>query len=160
MSAPPLVESNRFVDPGATRVYAVASIAALASPSRPELDAGVDLTGEMADIAGFSMQAELYESRAADSDFTTTEVGELRASGAPQMAFYADPGGSDIRMLWARGDASNIVFLHGGDVAGNPMDVWPVSIASVSKPFSMEGPALVLVQFAVPDAPVTDLEVP
>jgi hypothetical protein len=37
--------------------------------------------------------------------------------------------------------AGFIVILYGGDVAGQKMDVWPVTVASVAKQISFQGDA-------------------
>jgi len=160
MTATPFTASNRFIDPGSSRVYWVASIAVLASPTRTELDAGIDVSGEMAEIGGFALQSETNSTQAFSSIFATEKPGSLRTTGTPQMVMYADQSGNDIRTLWSRGDTGNIVLLHGGDHPGYLMDVWPVQIAAVSKTFSTSDAAFVVIQFTIPAAPVTDVEVP
>lgn len=160
MTAPPFAESTRFVDPGSTRVYWVDSIAVLSAPTRIELDAGIDVSGEMAEIEGFALQSETNPTTPFNSIFVTEKPGVLRTTGTPRMVMYADLNGYDIRTLWDRGDTGNIVILHGGDVAGNLMDVWPVHIASVSKTFATADAAFVVVQFTIPATPETNVGVP
>lgn len=160
MTAPPFSSSTRFIDPGSSRIYWVATIAVLAAPTRVELDAGVDVSGEVAEIGGFALQSEVNATQAFNQEFMTEKPGVLRTTGPPQMVMYADQGGNDIRQLWSRMDTGNIVLLHGGDVAGHLMDVWPVQIAAVSKTFSTQDAAFVAVQFTIPTPPVTDVEVP
>jgi hypothetical protein len=160
MTAPPFSAATRFIDAGTSRIYWVQAIANTAAPTRSELDAGTDVTGEVAEIEGFTLESELNNTQAFAQTFATNKPGALRAAGNPRTVMYADQGGYDVRRLWARGDAGHIVLLHGGDVAGNLMDVWPVTIAVVSKPFSMADAAFVLVQFAIPTPPVVDVEVP
>lgn len=160
MTAPPFSPSARFIDPGSSRVYWVEPISVLAAPTRGELDAGVDVSGEMAEISGFALQSEANSTQAFNSTFATEKPGVLKTTGAPQMVMYADQAGYDIRRLWSRMDTGNIVLLHGGDVTGHLMDVWPVQIAAVSKTFVTQDAAFVAVQFTIPVPPVIDVEVP
>lgn len=162
MTATPISRVERFIDPGVTRVYSVDSIASLAAPLRVELDAGIDVTGEIAAVSGFALESTTVDSTGAGDGCVTEELGDLRTQGQPRIAMYADPGGYDARSLWGRGDAVYLVFLHGGDIPGHLMDVWPVQVASVSKPidYAASDAALVVAQFVVADPPVTDVEVP
>lgn len=160
MTAPPFSPSTRFIDPGSSRVYWVEPIAVLSAPTRIELDAGVDVSGEMAEISGFALQSETNPTQAFNSEFMTEKPGSLKTTGTPQMVMYADEAGFDIRRLWSRMDTGNIVLLHGGDVTGHLMDVWPVQIAAVSKTFVTEDAAFVAIQFTIPVSPVTNVEVP
>jgi len=160
MTAPPFSPATRFLDAGVSRIYWVASIAATSAPTRSELNAGVDVTGEIAQIDGFQLESEVNSTQAFGSTFGTSKPGSLRTSGQPGMVTYADEGGYDVRRLWTRMDTGFVVLLHGGDIAGNLMDVWPVTVAVVSKPFSTVDAAFVLVQFTIHDDPVTDVEVP
>lgn len=160
MTAPPFSAATRFLDAGTSRIYWVQSIAVTGAPTRSELDAGADVTGEVAEIEGFALESELNDTTAFGNVVATSKPGMMRPGSTPRTVMYADQGGYDVRRVWSRGDTGHIVLLHGGDVAGNLMDVWPVTIAVISKPFVMSDAAFVVVQFAVSGEPVTDVEVP
>lgn len=160
MTAPPFSAATRFLDAGTSRIYWVQTIANTSAPTRIELNAGLDITGEVAEIEGFALDSELNNTTAFNAEVATSKPGSMRTTGAPRAVMYADQGGWDVRRIWSRGDAGHIVLLHGGDVTGNLMDVWPVTIAVVSKPFSMTTAAFVVVQFAIHAQPVTDVGVP
>lgn len=160
MSAPPFSAATRFLDAGTSRIYWVQTIASTSAPTRSELNAGTDVTGEVAEIEGFALESELNGTTAFSSVVETSKPGMMRPSGTPRTVMYADEVGYDVRRVWSRGDTGHIVLLHGGDVAGNLMDVWPVTIAVVSKTFVMSEAAFVVVQFAVSGQPVTDVVVP
>lgn len=160
MTAPPLSPTDRFVDPGSSRIYWVTPIAVPAAPTRSELDAGIDVTGEVAEIQGFALVSETNSTQAFGQVFATEKPGGLKGTGQPRMVLYADEGGHDIRRVWSRNDTGHVVLLHGGDIAGHLMDVWPATIAAISKTFSTVDAAFVAVQFTIHDDPVTDVEVP
>lgn len=160
MTAPPFSAATRFLDAGTSRIYWVQTIANTSAPTRSELNAGTDVTGEVAEIEGFALESELNGTTAFNSVVETGKPGMMRPASTPRTVMYADEDGYDVRRVWSRGDTGNIVLLHGGDTAGNLMDVWPVTIAVVSKPFAMAEAAFVVVQFAISGQPVTDVEVP
>lgn len=162
MSPPPLADTDRYIHAGETRVYWAPAIVDVQDPLRSELDAGTDLTGQIAVVSGWVARAVLVEMQGVNEEFVSTIEGSLSVSDAT-LIMYADRNGSggDIRTLLSRGDQGHVVFLHGGDVVGNPMDVWPVRVASIGRPVEIGNePARVDVQFAVSRQPGLDLSVP
>jgi len=160
MTAPPSSAATRFLDAGTSRIYAVETIANTSAPTRSELDAGLDITGDVAEIEGFLLESELNDTTVFNSVVATSKPGTMRPGSSPRIVMYADQDGYDVRRSWARGTTRYIVLLHGGDVAGHLMDVWPVTVAARSKTFTFESAAFVLVQFAIHAQPATDVGVP
>lgn len=160
MTAPPIGASTRYIDAGATRVYWVATIAVTSAPTRVELDGGTDLSPEVAEAVGFNLSSETVSNQGINQDFMAERPGSLQVDRSG-LLMYADQVGDDIRSLLSRDTQGHLVFLHGGDVPGHLMDVWPVTVAAVSKSIDVSGePASVYVQCTVHDDPVTDVEVP
>lgn len=161
MVATPLGATDRYVAPETTKTYLVDSIASLSAPTRQELDAGTDLTAEIATATGWATAAANVPVPDGGSLFTSNIPGRVNPEDAT-IAFYASADTNDIRDVLARGDETHIVFLHGGDVAGQKMDVWPVRVRSVSKPidYAASGAAMVNVQFSNTREPAEDVEIP
>lgn len=160
MAAPPLASSARYVAAGLTRIYWVESIADVHAPTRSELDAGVDLTGEVAETVGWGVQPGYIDTTGLTSEWETNRPGRSTADGSALM-LYADQAGADIRATLRPRAQGNVVILHGGDVLGHLMDVWPAEVASLSQVPDVAGdPATVAIEFARPAAPALGVPVP
>lgn len=160
MVATPLAPSDRYIHPEATRIYWVESISDIQSPTRAELDNGIDLTGEVADIQGWDLHSLVITRPMMGEGFESQRPGSLATSGSSLM-FYADRAGADIRILLSRQATGHVVFLEGGDVPGHPMSVWPVTVAATPRQPRVEGePARITAQFVVTSQPSQDVEVP
>jgi hypothetical protein len=70
--------------------------------------------------------------------FTSKIPGAITAEDS-SLTMYASKTGADARTVMPQDAVGNIVLLFGGDTAGNKMDVWPVTVASVSKQISVQG---------------------
>lgn len=161
MVATPLAVTDRYVAPETTKTYLVDSIANIESPTRAELDAGTDLTAEIATATGWATAAANVPVPDGGTLFTSNIPGRVTPEDAT-IAFYASSDTNDIRSVLARGDNTHIVILHGGDVAGQLMDVWPVRVRSVSKPidYAASGAAMVNVGFSNTREPAEDVLIP
>lgn len=161
MVATPIASTTRYINPGVTKVYYCSSIANKNSPTRSELNAGTDLSGEVNAIDGFKVTGEDVETPDLASDFTSKIPGRTSADDS-SITFYADKGGADARALLPRGTNGYIVILDGGDVTGQKMDVYPIRVKSLGKERSAEGtnPATVEIQFSITAKPAEDVTIP
>lgn len=160
MTAPAIGPVDRYVAAGITQVYWVGTIAVAAAPTRLELDAGWDLSGEVADPGGWIGSPNFVATTGLTSGWETSKPGRRRPEGT-SLTLYADRAGDDIRSLLAKGSEGYIVVLHGGDVPGRLMDVWPVEVAALSQaPTIGNDPAQVVAEFAVPAEPALGVTVP
>lgn len=161
MPATPLTASTRYIAPETTKIYWVDTIASKASPTRVELDAGTDITGEVADAAGWELAADNVATPDGGSKFTSQVSGRITPPDT-SVACYASSDTIDIRDLLARDDAGFIVILHGGDVAGQKMTVWPVRVRSVSAPvdYAASNASMVNVQFSITSEPAENVAIP
>jgi hypothetical protein len=160
MSPPPLFPAVRHISAGMIRTYWVVSIATLTAPTRAELNAGTDATGEIAGFVGWRLRAEARSIQAAGEQFVTTLDGSLEVDDT-RLVFYADPAGQDIRTLLARGTIGHVIFLDGGDVAGRPMDVWRVRVAALARLRGIgDDPDMIDVQFRAYATPAIGVSVP
>lgn len=160
MSPTPLAATDRYVHAGETAVYWVASIATISTPTRGELDAATDLTGEVAGVVGWRLRSAVRDVPHITDTFTPQVMAELSVD-ASDLVFYASRAGAEVTALLSRGTVGHVVFLHGGDVEGNPMEVWPVRVASTSRAVTVDSDsARIVVQFVVTSAPAQDVPAP
>lgn len=149
MTAPAIGSVARYIAAGVTQIYWVGAIAVVTAPTRLELDAGWDLTGEVADTGGWLAKPTYNDTTRFSATNATSKPGILGTDGTGLM-MYADRVGDDIRSLLARNASGFIVVFHGGDVAGRLMDVWPVQVACVWQPINVgDEPAQIPIDFAV-----------
>jgi hypothetical protein len=161
MTATPIASTTRYINPGVTKIYYCSTISDKSAPTRSELDAGTDLTGEINAIDGFVTTGDDVETPDMASTFTSKIPGRTSADDS-SITFYADLTGADARALLPRGTNGYIVIMDGGDVAGSLMDVYPIRVKSLGKPRSTEGtdPATVEIQFSITAEPAEDVEIP
>lgn len=159
MVATPISASTRYIPPGTRAYYWVPSIANKAAPSRAELDAGTDLTGEIAEVSGFQTTSESTDTPDLGSRFTSKIPGRITADDS-SITLYASEDSQDVRQLLPRDTAGFVVQFPEGDVSGRTMDVFPVKVSSAPKETSIEDPGKVMVQFTVTSEPEENVTVP
>lgn len=160
MVATPITPASRFFRPGVTKCYWVVSISNIEAPTRLELNAGLNLSKDIADIAGWMVSGQKIDTPDLDSRFVGNIPG-LTNAGESGITFYQGETGLDVRSAMPRDASGNIVWLDGGDVAGRKMDVFPVRVLSVGKQRSMGAEAARLViQYAVTSEPAEDVTIP
>jgi hypothetical protein len=160
MATPKLSASTRYFDPEVTKVYFVPSIANQTSPTRLEMDAGTDLSDEIADLSGWVVSGEDIPTPDLGSRFTANIPGRTSADDS-SLTLYADKTGVDVRGVLPRDTSGFILWLDGGDVAGNKMDVYPVRVKSNGKMRSVGNEAARLqIQFSVTSEPTENVTVP
>ncbi|MEH0552586.1 phage tail tube protein [Streptomyces sp. B21-101] len=159
MAATPISASSRYIPPGTRQYYFVPTIASLASPTRVELDAGTDLTGEVADVSGFQTTSESTDTPDLGSRFVSKIPGRISADDS-SITMYASEDSQDVRQLLPRDTAGYIVQFPEGDVSGKTMDVFPVKVASAPKMTDVEDPAKIEVQFTITAEPAENVTVP
>ena len=159
---PTLAASTRYIAPGVTKIYFAPTIAAYpGAATTGEITAGTDITGEIADIAGFSSQAEFVETPDLSNKFVPKISGRIKAEDS-SLTFYASVNGTDIRATLTQGLVGYLVFMDGGNVSGQKMDQFAVTVASVSVLRNVSGsdPIRVKVDFALTKVPAYNLAVP
>ncbi|MFC5187134.1 phage tail tube protein [Actinomadura harenae] len=160
MAAPPITPSKRFSARGVSKCYFVPSIASISAPTRAELDAGTDLSPQVADIDGWTVQSEQIETPDLGSTFTSKIPGSTSADDS-SLTMYTDLGGADVRTLLPRGTDGFIVWLDGGDVAGRKMDVFPIRVASLGKKRTTDDDAETIdVGFSITAEPAENVTIP
>lgn len=160
MSPQPLAAVAPYIHPGSTVVYWVETVADTAAPTREELDAGRDLSRAVAAVVGWVVSRRLRTTQTFGHDFETQLPYSATVDNSV-IVFRADETGGDISKLLSDGDDGYVVMLYGGDVEGNPMDVWPVRVAALGRGIANDGSlAMIAVQFAITDDPALGVAVP
>jgi hypothetical protein len=159
MAATPLNPAERFSALGSLEVVFVPVIAAADGiPTRAEIDAGTDLTTEIAEWEGFLVQSETIDVPDL-TRYTGTIPGRITVEPG-QLSIYADRGAVDVRTVLPRDTTGYILLMDNGDTPTDLMDVWPVQVRSLAKVRSMEAATLLQAAFSHPRLPVEDATIP
>lgn len=160
MPATGIQRSTRFYTVGTTQCLWLPAIAdADLEPTRSEINAGTDLTAEIAEFEGWSTTSETIDTPDMVSRFVSSIAGAITAEES-SISFYADKDGDDARSIFERDTAGFIVWMDSGDVEGAPMDVYPVQVSSAPKVRSMDNATLIRVDFNITREPAENLAIP
>jgi len=152
-------KATRFILPGTTGIKFVPTFADYKTPTSSELTAGTDLI-DLADIAGWNVTANNIDAPDFESLYTP-KVSGLTSSDDSTLTFYGDKDGDDVRTVLPRGTEGFMVFADGGfDGDNTKMDVYPISVSSVSKQRSQSDVFKIQVSFAITQEPAEDLTIP
>lgn len=151
MSATKIAASTRYFLPGTTQVLILPAVANLVTgPTRTEIDAGTDISEEIAAISGWQITSETLATPDLGKRFVKQVNGRLTAADS-SITCWADKTGKDIRDTLTLDQETFVAFLDGGDVAASPMDVYKVTVASVGKVREIEGAGRLEVRFTIRD---------
>lgn len=161
MAAPKISSSTRFINAGTTVVLWVPAISTKSAPTRGELNAGTNLVNENSAASGWTTKVDQVETPTMDSRFTAKIPGRISADDS-SLTMYRDLGGLDAHSLMPVDANGFVVWMDGGDVTGRLMDVFPVRVASHSKPRSTDGKdaAQVEINFSITDQPAEYVTIP
>lgn len=162
MPTPLATAAIRFGDNATTVVYYIPTIAATnLTPTRSEMNAGTNIGVDMVDLDGWSIEAEQIDTQALNDSFQTKIPGSLSAPDS-SLTFFTSKNGVDIRALLPRGTSGYVAFLDGGDVSGNKMEVYPITVTSnaVMRSLQSKDASKVKVGFAITKTPGQNLTVP
>lgn len=160
MAATPITASTRFYTVGLTKVLFLPTVAdAGLTPTRSEINAGTDLTPEVAEFEGWSSTSETIDTPDMVSRFVSSIPGAITAEDS-SISFYASSDGVDARDLFPRDTVGFVVWMDGGDDAGNTMDVFPVQVSSAPKVRSMDNATMIRVDFNITREPGENRTIP
>lgn len=155
MPPTPLTKTVRHIPQGTSRYYWLPLIAdAALAATRVEINAGEDLTAEVAAITGFSTTGAQVDTPDAASRFVSRVPGLITPDDS-SISFYASKDGDDAATFFTRDQEGYLLFADGGDVATQPAEVFPVTVTSVSRGRDLTAARLVMVSFAITSEPVT-----
>lgn len=156
-----LTTSTRFFHAGVTKVHFLASIAAAnLTPTRAEINAGTNLSNEIADLSGWTVSASEIETPDLGSDYTSKIPGRISTDDS-SLTFYQSQNGVDVRAVLPRGTVGFILVADGGDQAGQKGDVYPVRVRSNGKLRSVgDESARLMVPFSITRKPAENVTLP
>jgi hypothetical protein len=157
----PITPSVRFFRPGTTKVYWVTTIVTYTTPTRTEINLGKDLSGEIAEISGFSVSSDTIPTPDLGTRFVPKIAGRINADDSSLNFYASSTGFTDARSVLPRDTTGFLIVMDGGDVATTGrMDIFPCTVTSVPKLRALEDPAQVSVTFAVTRVPAEDVVIP
>lgn len=159
MAPTPLSSTTRYIPAGTRKIYWVATIATYTAPTRGELNAGIDLTNEVAEVSGFTVTSDTTDTPDLSGRFVPVIAGRIKADSS-SLSFYASSNSSDVRTVLPRDTTGYIVFLWEGDVTGQKMDIFPVKVTVSALDGNMEDPEKVNVSFAITKVPANNVAIP
>lgn len=161
MAATPIAAVNRYWPVGTTRWLWVPTIANYTvAVTRAEINAGTDLSGEVADLDGWTVTSNQIDTPDVNSRFRSKIPGAIEAEDS-SLTLYADPSGSDVRTLLPRDTTGYVIRMDGGDIAGRKMSVFPVKVASQNKLMGVDEEAgRIEIAFTITRIPAEDLTIP
>ncbi len=160
MAATPITPAKRFIRPGITKCYWVVTIANIQAPTRSELNAGLDVSKDIADITGWMVSGAKVDTPDLNSEFVGNIAG-LTSADDSSITYYQGEDGVDVRSAMPRGTLANVVWLDGGDIPGRLMDVFPVQVLAVGKERQIGAtPARLPIQYAITSEPAENVVIP
>jgi hypothetical protein len=157
----PLTTTARYFPPGVRQYYWVPSIATQTAPTRAELNAGTDLSGQVAAVSGW----QLVKTRADVTPLGSAVTVMLDTiadpnSAANEFVIYASTSSTDARLLLPPGTAGFLVFLPEGDFPGRRCEVWPATVSTMFFDQDTETPGQIHFQFTVTGLPSQNVVIP
>lgn len=163
MPARPLAPYPRYFPPGTRKYYWVTSIANQAAPTRAELNAGTDITGQVASVTGFVLQVNVSDVTPLGSSTvlwlnTTTDPSSF---GTNEIILYASQNSiDDARLVMPAGSAGFLVFLFEGDITGQLCEVWPANVNEMYFEQATDTPGEIHFEFTITGAPSQNVTIP
>jgi hypothetical protein len=159
MTAPPIAGSLRYIPESVTHFYFVTAFANYLSPTRAELNAGTDLTPEIATTGDWGITSAVIATPDLATLFESQIPGKVSVSNST-INMYASSNSSDVRTLLPRGTTGYIVKFPEGDISSQKMDVYPVKVTQQAKPTALSSPSVIQLAFAVTKIPAENVTVP
>lgn len=161
MPATSIAAPTKYTDRGLSDYVWVVAIANYLAPTRAEINAGTSLKAVVSDASGFSVTSEQIETPVLAERFTTKIPGAITAEDST-LTVMSSKTGTDAGTLMPQDSVGFILVMHGGDVAGQKMDVWPVTVSSVSRQMSIQGDAanMKVVTFSPTAVPAVNVTIP
>lgn len=162
LNAAPIGATQRYIPNGVRHIYWVPVIANKATPTLVELNAGTDLSAEIASVSGFSVDSGTIDAPDLGSRFTSQVSGMITAAKS-SIDIYCDADSDDARTLLARDSIGFVVIFPEGIDSTTPaktMDVFPANVSSNSIQQDLEKVAVMTVNFTITSQPVQNIAIP
>lgn len=148
MAATAAARATRYFQPGITKVVLIDTVADIATVTRAEIDGGTDISFDISGVSGWRVTADQISTPALGERFVPQIPGRINTE-ASSITSYASEDGIDLRDELTLDQDVYVVFMDGGDVPTNKMDVYKTTVASVGKVRDLEDAPKVDVQFTI-----------
>jgi len=152
MAAPALATLNPYI-PWNNRTHDwVPTIANIAAPSRAEIDAGNDLSGQLIEAPGWSVSSATVQSQSfRGAALNLTGLQTIAESTLVMRLSRTATDARSILLIQSPPLAGYIIVFPEGDVSGYKMDVFSVQVLGAPRSDALGDPAVATFQFAVND---------
>lgn len=157
--------AGRFMRKGTTKFWFVPAIASgTLAPTVAEVNAGVNITTDVATVGGFSFANSPIKTPDMDTTFTK-EIGGEDVAEDSSMDMYERDNSTTIHDALQKGDTGYMVIFYKGYAGASPaaadkVDVWPCSVTSNSRLYTADNQAAMYrVKFSITDEPAEALSV-
>lgn len=142
----------RFYRRGISKMKFLPAVAG-SSPTRPEITAGVDISPQVAEIAGFSLTNSPISTPDLATSFNSQIPGSDEAADS-SVTMYDDNASSTLRTAMAKGTAGFMVLFPYGDTATKRLEVYPVTSTGVNDQWTTGAEAAkYIASFAITSTP-------
>lgn len=156
-----LASSVRYFRPGTTKVKWTTTLATYTNPTRTEINSAYELSGEIAEIAGFSVTSESIDTPDLANRFVSKIPGRITADDSSINFYASSTGFTDARSILPRDTTGYLIFMDGGDVSTTGrMDVWPATVAAIGILRGLEDPAIQQITFTPTRVPGENIVIP
>jgi len=161
MGTPPpsLNTAIRYIPQGTSACYFITATANYQAPTRAEMQAGVNLTNEIASLTGFTVSSASVAAPDMSTRYVSNVVGQITSTDGV-LSCYMDQHSNDVRSVMPQDTTGWVIFLWGGDVAGQLMDVWPIHVGANSPQPDLASAQLVEVQCTITSKPAINVTIP
>lgn len=162
MPTPALAAITKYTSIGLTKIYFLPSVsAANLTPTRAEMNAGTDLSAQVADWSGWIVSGVQINTPDLGSVFESSISGRVSAAKS-SITFYASQTGIDVTVLMPRTTTGYIQWLDGGDISGNQCEVYPITVMAqgIDRDNKMTLADRVMTEFAITKQPGQNLIIP
>ena len=152
MPATPLAATSRYVPVSWRHINWLPAVAATTIiPTRAEINAGTDLTGQIPPdgVDGWTTEAEYVEAPDFIGGLTPKIPKNAQTVADSSLTLYMSSTSADVRTLLTVGLAGFINIMWEGDVAGRKMSTFSVAVSSASPTPSGTDPATLKVGFGI-----------
>lgn len=149
----------RYFQIGTSKFYYLAACLNPASPTRAEIDAGLDFTRQVGAADGWGLQRDQIDTPDYSNLFMK-KIGGRTSVDDSSFTIYAAKSGTDARQAMPQDASGVIVICWGGDVAGYKMDSFPVQVLSVAMMPSDSDASMFQITYSITDAPSLNIAIP
>lgn len=153
MPATPLPAWTRYFPPGTRKTYWLTAVANPGAPTRAELNAGTDLTGQIAAVNGFTLLRDSVDITPLGSQSIVLLDTTFNPTGTNEIILYASANSQDVRQTMPVNNPGFLVFLFEGDVGGQYGEVWPANLNTTYMEQNTETPGQMHLLFTIQGMP-------